>query len=247
MFDPIMVKDEDLIDVTEIQNYSNKVFRAHITLPKSKHDVLMKINFDGKNDQVVADRMKYLFDITPMHTFFVNYHDINHFCFAFYKGSRLWNQKPIELENNIFQIEMCKILIFRFVIGSIKTNADHIMIVDELPMSISEIYIGNHFPDINFLKMFTNVDIEYFIKARELINKNFSHDAMRGIILQNGKRERNINYMRCKYPLSVSALRLTELMEEKLDLITSCDIDVILLAMLHPDLDRDDYQDLIIS
>lgn len=250
MFDPMKLEltlDDEEVKVLEFVENNEKVRKMQLSLEGEILGLIMKNNYLNEYDQILSDRIKYLFGLKPLHTFGFDYEGGNYICFCD-QNLEHWNKNPIELESEKFQVEMCKILLFRFVIGARKTNEDHIMIrKDGLPTSISEMQIASYYPDENFLRRFVNVDIDQFILARNEISKHFNYDNLRGIVCQKGQWKRDFKGVRLKHKTNKTSAEILSVIEDRYDIIMSCDVEEILVKMLSPATDEEMFEQFLIS
>lgn len=276
MFDPNFIGNVSAEDVQVeeiLPGYHHfQRFRAVVTLQGHRHRLLLKPNPSGERDQIVADRLKYLFDMKPMHVFglrlnflfrggkrvvcdWIEYlaislgprgprHLIN--LPSHMKDERLRTLREIRRTDLIkvfdFQVELCKAVIFRYVIGTSETCDEHILIhtveylEGDLPpafevISISESVITSQCPPRDFLDSLRFISSEAWRKAQEEILASFDFDYERGIILQTRQPERDLKHRKPKGPLHVKATRIAEIIEDRLTLITECDVNEILRLM----------------
>ena len=186
MFDPLSISTISRNDVISWKCVSKQYrcpLRAVILLQKRKHAVILKENMSGKKDQIIADRLKIMCNLTPMYTTTIKIPllvrsgkemstvPIEYFMFAApftIKNSKIIFEHEItyqdcdsalKLELSV-KLEMCKILFFRYIIGTNNSSFDHIIMRNDLPMSISEMFIGNNPISRDFIAAcFGNSDI----------------------------------------------------------------------------------------
>uniref|UniRef100_A0A6C0CI26 Uncharacterized protein n=1 Tax=viral metagenome TaxID=1070528 RepID=A0A6C0CI26_9ZZZZ len=225
-------------------------FRAVVTLQGNRHRLLLKPNISGKRDQIVADRLKYLFGMKPMHVFglllnFLYRRGERQDCDWFeYFAISTANQSGYQTLDKIrltplaqelaFQVELCKVVMFRYVIGTSQTEDEHIL-VRESPqlevLSISETVITSLCPSREFLRSLSFISVEAWRKAQVEIMQCFDYDYERGIILQTRQLERDIKRRRPKGQLTMKARDIATMIEDRLSLVTTCDVNEILNMM----------------
>jgi hypothetical protein len=247
MFDPNTIGYVDASDIKVLHvlkprdgNTSKpQIFKGVLTLQNVPLGLYFKVNVNEKRDQIVADRLKHLFGLQPLNCFaltldfmycddeLVSTPDAKIEYFAFqcpFEELKVDRQLPTFDEyrgpmNERFQIELAKILLFRYTIGTTKTNLSHILIRNELPISISECMISSSQLPNQFASEFEFITSEAWDQARLEFRLNFSNNKMRGILLQTRQVESDIKYMKPKGLLGVPCSRIAEIIEERLDVI----------------------------
>ena len=249
MFDPnyigeVACKDIEILHVLPGRPGKWQLFEAIVILQGNRHKMLFKPNAGAKRDQLVADRLKYLFKLRPMHTVACRLN------FGYQQNEKLELEGLLEyfmfadispIEGNLgtiefdsqpdeFKIEVYKIIMFRFILGLMKTSDDHILIREGMPVSISEMVITSSLPSREFVSCYINetTSLSLLRQAQVQIASDFDHDYMRGIILQTRKLERSMFGLVPKGHLTLKATRIASIIEERVDLITTCDVARIL-------------------
>ena len=191
MFDPTSVgkidaKAIEVIRVLPSQPGKLQLFEAVVTLQGNKHRVLFKPNRNGKRDQIVADRLKHIFSLTPMHCVSahlnfcyqhderVEWHDGIEYLMLAAKvtATKCLRDVNFQCQSDEFKKEVFKIIMFRFIIGARNTTEDHIVIrsdqqdeldIDDqsdicsgLPMSISEMTLASALPPRDMVEKYIN-------------------------------------------------------------------------------------------
>lgn len=244
MFDPqsagrIEAKDVEVLHVLPGRPGKWQHFEAIVTLQGNRHKMFFKANPGGKRDQLVADRLKHMFGLQPMHTVmcaldFGYQQDERVELDAWLEYFMFANLVPIEghlgdvdfeSQSDDFKLEVYKIIMFRFILGLLKTQDDHILIRNGMPISISEMIITSGLPSREFVNKYINESTSIALLQRaqlELADK-FDNDNLRGVILQTRKVERTMFGLKPKGPLNLKASRIAVIIEERVDLITTCD------------------------
>lgn len=130
------------------------------------------------------------------------------------------------LASRVFKLELCKIMLFRYLIGSYHTGMDHVIMVGTQLISISETYVGNNKQPQEFIDAcvgdWDDPETQEIIEeARQAVTKKFDLDNMRGVILQYGEPSREIVRHRPKRALNIPVKRFAQLVEERLDILRS--------------------------
>ena len=285
MFDPNFIGkvEAENVRVEEVLPSLRHVqcFRAVVTLQEHQYRLLLKPYVGGKRDQIVADRLKYLFGLKPMHVFglslnFLYRQGERYDCdwieyFAISMGNKLptklshkdGDKLPTKLphkdgdklsysvwqtlaeirstslvEKLDFQIELCKIVMFRYVIGTSQTCDEHILVrliesedhCFEI-LSISETVITSLCPARTFLDSLRFISPEAWQKAQVEILKHFDYDYERGIILQTRKLELELKGRRAQGTLTMKPKDIAACIEDRISLVTTCDVNRILDLM----------------
>lgn len=265
MFDPTYggsLGRDDILWWEQINQRAEKSpVRAIVKINSHYHAVILKENIGGKMDQVVADRLKYMCNLQPMHAAMVSLSvqfrsnhifdcaKLPHLMFAAQfkiekvHVPRFVFKQPTTLQKMIkagwqlsnasedFRLELCKIVLFRFLVGAYHSSTEHIIVLnDNTPISISEIYIGScrqahEFIDACTGDWTTKTTRLLIEKARKEITQNFFLDSMRGILLQREGPEREVKRHRPKRPITLNIVRMAELIEERLDILKSVDYE----------------------
>lgn len=243
MFDPLHIGklSANYVKVVHIVRKSAGYdsFKAVVTLQGHTHALLLKPNLEKFRDQIVIDRMKHLFGIQPMHVFGLQLNFVyeqgekfegrwqEYFAMALSKEEVLSAEPPPTLktlEPNLlkesnFRMELCKIVLFRYLVGSYKTCSEHILIRNGMPVSVSENKISSAFLSLNFISSLPKLEEKDWLEARKSILSRVDLDSLRGIILQTRKPERSIDKKAPKGPLSLPVRRITEIIEERLTIL----------------------------
>lgn len=238
MFDPYYIGrvNPDNVTVTYVLITHSKLynlFKAVVVIQGHNHSLLLKPQAEGYRDQVVADRLKYVCNLQPMHSFALSLN------FVYVGGIRKdseWteyvalalNKKEVEtpellpslkiedLQNSKeFQIEFCKIVMFRYLIGLRNTLLENILIRNEKLLSISETMISSGYPSKEFLESLDFIPKEIWEEARNSLLFSFDLDNVKGIVLQTRQAERDIGHRRPKGPLSTSVRNMVETIEDR--------------------------------
>ena len=253
MFDPCyvgLIPNENVKVTTPFghsKNGKTQMFKAIVTIESNMFALLLKPNEAGKRDQIVADRLKHLFNLKPMNCFalqlkFVVVEGVQidspaieyiampcPFLQLTYEHQALptlssWTGQ----RSKAFDVELLKIAMFRYIIGTTKSLPEHILIVEGMPLSISEMVISSFGLPSDFMNI---LSFDHWEEARDALVANFDNDQMRGIILQTERCERLMFHRSAKGPLSLPAMRITEIIEERVDLISSCTLDQLKLIL----------------
>lgn len=210
----------------------------------SHHVVLLKPNRTKTVDQVVADRFKVMCNLIPTHAVCVKLrlrqHDaLNEFIMMssnleFDEFETL--AEIDELRDQTEIVEMLKIMMFRFLLGTYNTSPEHVLRTPRGLMSIAETYIGNCEQGTSLCDKFSQFVRDhdhaeicgFATSARDSLLENFDFDNMRGILLQTQQPEREIRGMKPKFKLAMPVKRTAELIEERLDILRTSSIDEIL-------------------
>ncbi len=260
MFDPYHIGrlDRNNVEVINIiknaQTMSNALhwqpFKAIVFIQGHKHAMICKPNRKEKRDQIVADRLKYLFKINPMHTVGVKLNFIfiknevidcdfiEYFMFASSLEDIHNEIEPLTLDayfnehiglspmylwpSYAFELELMKIIAFRYIIGNSTTHEKHILIKNDMPLSISETHISSATPQKTLHPILKTININVFKDVQSEFQILFDRDYMRGIILQTRQPEQDLKHLRPKGSITVKATRIAEIMEERYDIITTC-------------------------
>ena len=250
MFDPqhigsLIEKDVLAIGPAKATRCKGHLF-AVIMLEEKHHAVrLAELN---KQDQVVADRLKYLCNIKPMHTvsvtlpFAMEYDqkryvettyamfatpytivDSNHtemkLQFVQEETLHAYEQRiPRSMWSEKFRLELTKIILFRYIVGTEKNRVEDIIVRNSLPLSTNETFLGNH---VVGEELFAYLDASCLQKARDEVTRDFHYDAMHGIVLQTGQNETDVYRKKPKRPLRLKVKRLIQLIEERVDIVSS--------------------------
>jgi hypothetical protein len=241
MFDPIHIGKIYADYVKVIHPVKSKrtcwPFKALVTIQGHLHALFLKPNLSENRDQIVVDRLKHIADLQPMHTFGLLLN------FSYIDGVRKvgdWmeyfamalNEKEVHDQNSLpflklpcsreEKIELCKIVIFRYMLGLSNTSLEHIIIRKGRLMSISETKISSACPSNAFLESLSFIESECWDIARKLVSQGFDLDKMRGAILQTRSPERDIFKKSSKGPLSIPSKRIAEIVEDRLMQIKEC-------------------------
>lgn len=288
MFDPNFIGNVEAESV-QVENVLPglrhvQCFQAVITLQGHRHLLLLKPNVGGKRDQIVADRLKYLFGVKPMHVFglclnFLYRRGERHECdwieyLAISMGHTLSRDNSNKLEREVygkyqtldkirstplinqldFQVELCKIVMFKYVIGTSQTYDEHILVrtmgdecrskketrssTEEVSqrirfeiLSISETVITTLCPSRTFLESLRFISPEAWQQAQAEILRHFDYDYERGIILQTRQPELDFKGRKARGPLTMKARDIASCIEDRVSLVTTCDVDKILDSM----------------
>lgn len=287
MFDPNFIGQvgAESVQVEEVLPGLRHVqcFRAIVTLQEHRYRLLLKPNVGGKRDQIVADRLKYLFGLRPMHVFglslnFLYRRGERHDCdwieyvaisgghdmstkLSYGKYETLDKVRSTPLINQLdFQVELCKIVMFRYAIGTSQTYDEHILVrivgpivgkeesessTDETSernqkelerirfeiLSISETVITTLCPSRTFLESLRFIPPEAWRQAQVEILRHFDYDYERGIIVQSRKPELDLKGRRPQGPLTMKPKDIAACIEDRVSLVTTCDVDRILDSM----------------
>ena len=252
MFDPYSIGHigTDAVEVVKVFNGRPgrmRSFRAVVRLQEHQHKVIFKPNLNMIWDQLIVDRLKYLFNLEPMHIVSCT------LSFCYPKEERYESDVPInyfmladknpvretleDIEYSTvsrdFRREIYKIALFRYIVGVTKTSVEHILIRAGIPMSISETTITGTALSRPFIQKYIETDFEEVLmrEAVECIKLKFSHDSMRGIILGTRKPEREMKSKKPKYTLSTKSRDIAILIETRLELVTSCEPEELLTIL----------------
>lgn len=243
MFDPLHIGrlHSNYIKVTHVVATKKKYspFKALVTLQGHTHALLLKPNLEWYRDQIVADRIKHMAGLRPMHTFGLElnfaYCDgkrvetewMDYFAFALSKNEvespdSLPTLQTVDrslFESFRFRVELCKIILFRYMLGFSNTCEEHILIRDGMPISISETKIGSSLLSREFLDQFSFIEAKAWEEGKKELLEHFNLDNLRGCLLQTRMAERNIFHRTSKGPLSIQVKKMAELIEERFSIL----------------------------
>jgi hypothetical protein len=260
MFDPYHIGSVNTEDVEVVEVLSGfdgrfQSFRGVLKLQGHRHHLWFHPNWGGKRDPIVIDRLKYLFDVEPNHTFgvvlpfvfkggeLVSDHGCEYLAVSVRPGE--WNSLralrsnggvdiPVAQEEE-FQVELCKIVLFRFVSGLATTSDEDILVRTDgaqvTLLSLHEVALNSYSLGRNFAKSLRFLPASAWERAREEFIRRYDLDHLRGILLQTRKPERELKRRRPKGPLHLPVQRLAEIIEERVERITNCPLEEILNQM----------------
>jgi len=245
MFDPESVGKIPRNDIEVIRRYPSvapkfQAFQAIVTLQSNRHHVIFKPNPDGCKDQIVADRLKYLFGLQPMYSAcaslnFAFQHDdlidlggqMNYLMFAF--RGEFEPLVDFDSQPDAIKVEVYKIIMFRFMIGF---SRGHIGMIRGMPVSISE-SLSTAILLKRFVSTYIHPGSDLRLKRRAQIEfrEHFDNDYMRGIIVTCGKPVKELKGLRPKGPLSQDKYDIAMQIETRWEHISNCDVTELVSIM----------------
>lgn len=282
MFDPghLGQLPVSLIEKVFLSRPSNKSHYIMMKLQKKQHIFVIEENKSGSADKMVADRLKYIFDLAPVHTIMAqfgmsisfredNYNIVmtNPKEYILYAAPMRRDEneqilfvkepclndilKRVDLMNDKnFKKEVIKIFLFRFLIGAsnstmktirVRTNFSYDNLNGEkhetyIPVAFNEEKVGRqNIPNAKLNKREWEMvfgDKYQVDKVRKNMVETFDHDNMRGILLQTRKPEEDIKNRRPKKALSIPAYKLATMIEKRIEIMSSVNIDTFVREYL---------------
>lgn len=252
MFDPYFIGDVERPNVKVLSSFGHsgaQFLRTIILIQDNYYALILKPNKSEERDQIVIDRLKHVFNLTPMNTFGLRLdfiyvqgaaHNVGWFeYFAFasdFKSIAMGVTFPhIEAPLMKFEFEqrvkLCMILMFRYIIGDHNTKNDNILIVKDDFLSISEMRFSSSEMDSRFSKQFEDFEDQCWKEARHRLMKGVLLDNIRGILLQVQNPTKDISRKSPKGKLSIPARRIMCIIEERIDVVRSSTLNVLKLAL----------------
>lgn len=241
-----------------IAGIARSPLRAIVRLGETHHAVILKENARGKMDQVMADRLKQMCGLKQMHAVAVSIpmkvrngieqktEILPYFMFAAavsfdvetrslkFETHRTLKEVSLEETSDRFKIEVIKIVLFRFLIGTSNSSLDHIIVMaaDGMPKSISETYIGDCKQESKFVdacvgRWASEQTRSLVEQARKELCSSFDLDMMRGVLLGLEGPKRDLRRQRTKKDTTVPVRRIAELVEERLDIVRSAPYETL--------------------
>lgn len=235
MFDPYDIGTIEATDIVKWIPVTDNITHAILVLQGKQHAVLLKQTKNYKDEQLVADRIKFMCALEPMyvctlqipkvdiHQKGISSNPIKYFMIYTefrYSGEVEFVKCPnITNIENPDNFEICKILLFRFMIGAKNTTEEHIIVRNHKYVSISENVLCNGKLNPTLVNKYMMND-ELLWRARKAITENFDFDCLRGIICGTRQEEREIVRTK-KIKLNIDYKSLIALIECNLEIIAS--------------------------
>jgi hypothetical protein len=240
MFDPYFIGEVERKDVRVVQPLEDgrfQLLKAVVKLGEGYHALILKPNIARERDQIVLDRLKHVFNLTPMHTFGLKLDFVysngtqydsdwtEYFAFAssLHEGV-LEAVEDIDDLSEEHKIQAVMILLFRYLVGAIRNRNEHILIRNQKLVSISEGRFTTMEMCSDFASQFVNIPVQIWIEARSRFLKGVLLDNIRGVVLQVDHPTNNIDGKASKGPLSIPVRRIMVSIENRLDLVKTSDV-----------------------
>lgn len=243
MFDPFFIGKVDRKDVRVLASFGSRgqqMLKVVIRLNDNYHVLILKPSLEGYRDQIVIDRLKHVFNLTPMHAFgleldfvycnnvLVDVQRMEYVAFASKmkeETETVADQLTLTMEQ---KEEILMILMFRYIVGALNTSGEHILIKEGKLISISEGRFGLDGTCSEFASQFKDIGHAVWDKSRKRLLKGVLLDNIRGIALQGENPTSSIDRKASAGPLSISVRRVLTNIEIRLDILSTATIDELM-------------------
>jgi hypothetical protein len=239
MFDPYFIGKVDRRDVKVLTSLGAKriqMLKVVMKLGDNYHILILKPNLERYRDQIVIDRLKHVFNLTPMHTFGVELdfvysgglqHDVD--SMEYFAFASQWKEECETLDDQIslsveHKEKVLMILMFRYVVGALNTSGEHILLKRGKLISISEGRFATGGESNSLAPQFADLSGSIWAKSRDRLLKGVLLDNIRGIVLQSDNPTNNIDRKASQGPLSIPVRRIMTNIESRLDILKTASI-----------------------
>lgn len=228
------------------EHFRTKRYRYGVLKMQGMHHAvrLMQKGLRG-DDQLIADRLKHMFDLLPMNTAIVSVNGEDYFMmeapFTFvddhqvdttqddgstkvppiqmYEPELLTYYEEDWMENRSFRLEVCKIFLFRWIIGCRKTSLDDIEIWNGWPVSTNELRFGTYGMDSDVVQLLSTAYSDVLDEAMTEVCSDAKFDHLRGCLAQKRCPIQSVDHMRLGNKYALDVRDLLRKMEERIDIL----------------------------
>ncbi|MFS8159229.1 MAG: hypothetical protein ACMG6E_03275, partial [Candidatus Roizmanbacteria bacterium] len=129
------------------------------------------------------------------------------------------------MDNDHFRLEVCKIILFRWIIGCHHTTYDDIEVIDDMPVSANEEIMTTREMNKEILKLLYKQYGDVLGEAMKEVTKYADYDDVRGCLAQSSQPCTSFVRLHIKAIYNTNVRNLVETITERIDILETTDED----------------------